>query len=90
MQTWLNALCEELEVPVDDVDVNAILDLAADAAHNVERTAAPVTTYVVGYAAALRGGGGHAVDDATRAAAELARNWPQAEGGAPPSPDLGT
>jgi hypothetical protein len=77
MQTWVNALCQELEVPVDDVDIDAILELAKDAAHNVERPAAPVTTFVAGYAAALRGGGGHAVQDATRKAAELAREWPQ-------------
>ncbi|MGH8829449.1 MAG: DUF6457 domain-containing protein [Jiangellaceae bacterium] len=76
MRTWVNALCQELEVPVDDVDIDAILDLAKDAAHNVDRPAAPVTTFVVGYAAALRGGGGHAVTAATRTAAELARSWP--------------
>jgi len=33
------------------IDVDAILDLARDAAHGVERPAAPVTTFILGYAA---------------------------------------
>ena len=48
-------------MPPDDVDVTALLDLARDAAHSIDRTAAPVTTFVVGYAAAQRGGGTEAV-----------------------------
>lgn len=76
MQDWVNALCQELDVPVDDVDIDAILELAADAAHNIERPAAPVTAFVVGYASALRGGGGHVVTAAAHAAGELARGWP--------------
>jgi hypothetical protein len=75
MDEWVRRLCEALDVPFADVDVNAVLDLARDAAHNVDRPAAPVTTYVVGYAAARRGGGAGAVTEVTQAAAELARGW---------------
>lgn len=75
MEDWVRRLCEELDVPRDAVDVGALLDLARDAAHQVERPAAPLTTYLVGYAAALRGGGTAAIDDATRAASRLAREW---------------
>ena len=38
------------------LDVDALLDLARDAAHGVERTAAPLTTYLVGRLAGLAGG----------------------------------
>ncbi|WP_216844107.1 DUF6457 domain-containing protein [Phytoactinopolyspora alkaliphila] len=80
MDAFVAALCERLNVPIDDVDVNAILDLAKDAAHNVERPAAPVTTFIAGYAAALQGGGSAAVDAAADAAAELAAQWPDMAG----------
>ena len=51
MDEWITRLCDALDVPIADVDVNAVLDLARDAAHNVDRPAAPITTYIVGYAA---------------------------------------
>ena len=74
MEDWIAAVCAELGVEAD-VDVRAILDVARDAAHQVDRPAAPVTTYLMGYAAA-RG-----VDPATAAAAiaRLAEGWVRAE-----------
>lgn len=75
MDEWVQALCEAMGVPPDVVPVTALLDLARDAAHSVDRPAAPITTFVVGYAAARRGGGTEAVDAATAEAADLARNW---------------
>lgn len=86
MEAWVSALCEQLGVPVDDVDVGGILDLAKDAAHNVERPAAPVTAFVAGYAAALRGGGDAAVTSSLDTAGELARDW----GAGPANPDAAT
>jgi Domain of unknown function (DUF6457) len=47
---WVDELCVALGIE-DEVDVDAILDLASDAAHSVERRAAPVTTFLVGLAA---------------------------------------
>ena len=58
MDEWITRLCDALDVPIADVDINAVLDLARDAAHNVDRPAAPITTYIVGYAAAQRGAAG--------------------------------
>jgi hypothetical protein len=53
-----------------------VLDLARVAAHEVARPAAPLTTFLVGYAAALTGGGPEAVrslaDRARALAAEFA------------------
>jgi hypothetical protein len=80
IEEWVQALCQALGVPPDDVDVTALLDLARDAAHSIDRTAAPVTTFVVGYAAAQRGGGTAAVGTATTEAAALARNWTRPPG----------
>ena len=48
MDEWITRLCDALDVPIADVDINAVLDLARDAAHNVDRPAAPITTYIVG------------------------------------------
>jgi hypothetical protein len=67
LQEWMKALGDELEVP-GDVDIGLLLDVARDAAHSVSRPAAPLTTFLVGYAAAARGGG----PDAVRAAGEQA------------------
>jgi hypothetical protein len=75
IEEWVQSLCQVMGVPPAEVDVTALLDLARDAAHSIDRTAAPITTFVVGYAAALRGGGAEAVGAATTEAAALARSW---------------
>ena len=72
---WVAALAAELGVPAGSVDVRTLLDLARDAAHQVDRPAAPLTTYLVGYAAGLRGGGSEAVAEATASAQRLAAGW---------------
>ena len=48
-----HALSTDLGVEVPDVDAQTLLDVARDAAHAVDRPAAPITTYLLGYAAAL-------------------------------------
>jgi hypothetical protein len=81
MDEWIRQLCDALDVPIEDVDTNAVLDLARDAAHNVDRPAAPVTTYIAGYAAGHRGGGAKAVADVTQRAAQLAQDWDKQDWG---------
>lgn len=61
---WVDEVATALGVDLE-VDINGLLDLARDAAHNVARPAAPLTTFLVGYAAAQRGGGPAAVEDAS-------------------------
>ncbi len=75
LDAWVQALCAELRVDVP-VDVRLLLDVARDAAHQVERPAAPLTTFIVGYAAALQGGGEGAVAAAAATATRLASTWP--------------
>jgi len=48
---WISAACRELGIS-PPLNISEILDLARDAAHNVERPAAPITTYLLGYAVA--------------------------------------
>jgi Domain of unknown function (DUF6457) len=53
LKQWLTALSADLEisdVAIDDQAVRTLLDLARDSAHEVERIAAPLTTFVVGIA----------------------------------------
>jgi hypothetical protein len=52
LHDWIDELCDALDIEVE-VDEGLILDLARDAAHNVQRPAAPITTYLLGYAAAV-------------------------------------
>jgi hypothetical protein len=75
VRDWTTALAEELGIDLE-VDVPALLDVARDAAHSVARPAAPVTTFLIGYAAAAAGGGEAAVSDMCRRASALAASWP--------------
>ncbi|MEV4333953.1 NTP transferase domain-containing protein [Streptomyces sp. NPDC049597] len=74
LDEWITAVKDELGVELD-VDTRVLLDLARDAAHGVARPAAPLTTFLVGYAAARAGGGPEAVADAARKAVALATRW---------------
>ncbi|GLX49929.1 molybdenum cofactor guanylyltransferase [Streptomyces hygroscopicus subsp. hygroscopicus] len=93
LDEWISAVKDELGIDLD-VDTNALLDLARDAAHGVARPAAPLTTFLVGYAAARDGGGPEAVAEAARKAAALALRWEEEAGetkgsGGPSAPDAG-
>lgn len=52
LQEWLAALGMELalDATVSEDDMHTVLDLARDAAHHVQRPAAPLTAYLVGIA----------------------------------------
>ncbi|MFB9483190.1 DUF6457 domain-containing protein [Streptomyces filamentosus] len=78
LDEWITAVKTELGIDLD-VDTGVLLDLARDAAHGVARPAAPLTTFLVGYAAAKAAGDGtapaEAVAEASRKAAALAQRW---------------
>ncbi|NIY66859.1 molybdopterin-guanine dinucleotide biosynthesis protein [Streptomyces malaysiensis] len=74
LDEWIAAVKAELGIDLD-VDTAALLDLARDAAHGVARPAAPLTTFLVGYAAAQKGGGPEELAAATEKAAALAARW---------------
>ncbi|MFE0508994.1 NTP transferase domain-containing protein [Streptomyces sp. NPDC058964] len=90
LDEWISAVKDELGIDLD-VDTGVLLDLARDAAHGVARPAAPLTTFLVGYAAAQGKGGPEAVAEAARKAAALALRWEE-ENASPqpaPGPDAG-
>lgn len=70
LDEWVEQLCAALGITVD-VDVRMLLDLAREAAHGVDRPAAPLTTFLVGYAAAQQGGGQAAVAECAAQARTL-------------------
>ncbi|MBZ9596977.1 NTP transferase domain-containing protein [Streptomyces yangpuensis] len=78
LDQWITAVKNELGIDLA-VDTKTLLDLARDAAHGVARPAAPLTTFLVGYAAAHAAATGadpaRAVAEASRKAADLALRW---------------
>jgi Domain of unknown function (DUF6457) len=72
LDAWLAELAAELGVDPAVVDRNLLLDVARDAAHGIARPAAPLTTFLVGLAAGLRGGDAAAVRAAAGTAQRLA------------------
>jgi hypothetical protein len=77
LHDWIDELMDALDVE-GEVDEALILDVARQAAHRVERPAAPITTYLLGYAAGLAGGDPSDVEALAGRALELAEKW---EGG---------
>lgn len=69
LEDWCRALLQALELEDVEVDVNAVLALAGVAAHSVVRPAAPLTTFIAGFAAGLASGSGQATDAVSMQAA---------------------
>jgi hypothetical protein len=57
LRAWCAELVSRLGLDGVEVDVDAVLSLAGQVAHAVVRPAAPLTAFVVGYAAGLAVGG---------------------------------
>lgn len=80
LEEWVKELLAAFGLTDTQVDIDQVLSLAGVAAHTIVRPAAPLTTYVAGYAAGLAVGsardgepGAMAVADATARAAVAAR-----------------
>jgi hypothetical protein len=76
MNEWLQEVVTALELKenapsLGESDLTAILDGARNAAHEVERPAAPITTYLMGMAVA-RGGD---LAEISRTVESLAKSW---------------
>jgi hypothetical protein len=76
LERWVEHLRANLGLSAEPgVELSLVLDLARDAAHGIARPAAPLTTFLVGYAAGLRGGTPKAVAELSALASGLAANW---------------
>jgi hypothetical protein len=77
LSSWVDELRTALEIEAD-LDISAVLGLAGVAAHAVVRPAAPLTTYLVGFAVGRATAYGadptEAAATATQIARELARS----------------
>lgn len=81
LHDWIDELCDVLDIDVE-VDVGLVLDLARDAAHGVERRAAPISTYLLGYAAALHEASPEQLEELAARASALAEKWDAEDAGA--------
>lgn len=73
LEKWTDAACAELGLDHSVVDQRAILDLARQVAHQVDRPAAPLTAFLLGVAV----GGGQQLGPAASQLLELADRWQQ-------------
>ena len=84
LEDWCRALLQALELEDVEIDVAEVLGLAGVAAHAVVRPAAPLTTFIAGFAAGLASGSGQATDAVSMQAAmavarQLAKDHAAAE-----------
>jgi hypothetical protein len=77
LHDWIDELCDALDLEAE-MDEALVLDVAREAAHRVERRAAPVSTFLLGYAAALAGGSPERTEVLAGRVLDLASKW---EGG---------
>ncbi|GAA3699831.1 hypothetical protein GCM10022377_11050 [Zhihengliuella alba] len=71
LEQWAERLQAAYDIPDAPVDIDKILSLAGEAAHTIARPAAPVTTYIAGFAAGLAAGHQTASETKAAAAADL-------------------
>lgn len=76
LHDWIDELSDVLEVDTE-VDEGLLLDLARVAAHNVARPAAPITTFLLGYAAASQDADPEQLEALAAKAQRLADGWDQ-------------
>jgi hypothetical protein len=69
LEQWTQRLAQALQILDLEVDQELLLDLARKSATSVIHAAAPVTTFMVGYAAGLAAGNGSAGSKEASAAA---------------------
>jgi hypothetical protein len=74
LDRWTEAAVAELDIDPPAGFPRVVLDLARDAAHQVERPAAPVTAFLLGVAV----GQGMPLAESAEKLRELAAGWPAA------------
>jgi hypothetical protein len=84
LHDWIDELCDVLDVEAE-VDEGLLADLTKVAATNVERLAAPVTAYLLGFAAATHFANPEETERLAAKAQALAEGWDRPA--AAPDPD---
>lgn len=74
LHDWIDELCDVLDVETE-VDEGLVLDIARSAAHEVTKVAAPITTYLLGYAAGAQGANPQQIEELAGRAQALADGW---------------
>ena len=77
LHDWIDELQDALDIEIE-LDEGLILDVARQAAHRVQRPAAPISTFLLGYAAALADGDVEKTEELAGRVLALAESW---EGG---------
>ena len=74
LHDWIDELADVLDVETE-VDEGLLLDLARVAAQNVQKTAAPITTYLLGVAVGAGDANPEQVERLAARAQQLAESW---------------
>jgi hypothetical protein len=74
LHDWIDELSDVLDVETE-VDEGLILDIARTAAQNVQKTAAPLTAYLLGVAAGARDADPETIERLAAKAQRLAESW---------------
>ena len=74
LHDWIDELADVLDVETE-VDEGLVLDLTRSASQNVQKTAAPITAYLLGFAAGAKGANPEAIEKLAARAQLLAENW---------------
>jgi hypothetical protein len=74
LHDWIDELCDVLDIDAE-LDEALVLDLTKVVADNVERPAAPITAFLVGYAAGLQEADPEGVERLASKAQALAEEW---------------
>ena len=83
LHDWIDELSDVLEVDTE-LDEGLILDLARTAAHNVARPAAPITTFLLGFAAASQDADPEELEALAAKVQRLADGWDRPAGAPDP------
>ena len=83
LHDWIDELSDVLDVDAE-IDEALILDLARAAAHNVARPAAPITTFLLGWAAGHHEAGPGEIEALAARAEQLALSWDKPANAADP------
>jgi hypothetical protein len=77
LHDWIDELMDVLDIEVE-MDEGLVLDVARQAAHRVQRPAAPISTFLLGYAAGLKESSTEEIEALAGRVLALAESW---EGG---------